>query len=224
LSELAIQNYLTICTSLFSRYKKKQFLYQIITGDEKWIYYDNPKRKRSWVDLDQPSKSIPKRNIHGSKVLLCIWWDMKGIVHYELLKPNETITAERYKQPINWFKSCIKSETSNYSSKKAQSDIVAWQCSTARCKSSSRNVINIKMGSPTTSRVFIRLCFSGLPLILIEHGLADQHFKTYKEIKKWLDKWITSKDDFFYRGIHLLPEKWEKVIASDGHYFEYKFN
>jgi len=25
---------------------------------------------------------------------------------------------------------------------------------------------------------------------------------------------------FFYRGIHLLPEKWEKVIASNGKYCE----
>jgi len=27
--------------------QKKQFLYQIIIDDEKWIYYDNPKRKKS---------------------------------------------------------------------------------------------------------------------------------------------------------------------------------
>jgi len=32
--------------------KKKQFLYQIVTDvtNEKWIYYDNPKRKKSWVN------------------------------------------------------------------------------------------------------------------------------------------------------------------------------
>jgi len=38
LSELTIQNRLTICTSLLSHHKKKQFLYQIVTGNEKWIY------------------------------------------------------------------------------------------------------------------------------------------------------------------------------------------
>jgi len=51
LSELPIQYRLIICTSLLSRHKK-QFLYKIITGDEKWIYYDNPKRKKSWVGPD----------------------------------------------------------------------------------------------------------------------------------------------------------------------------
>jgi len=29
------------------------------------------------------------------------------------------------------------------------------------------------------------------------HGLVDQHFKIYEEIKKCLDEWIISKDEFF---------------------------
>ena len=31
---------------LLERHKKKSFLHQIFTGDEKWIHYDNPKRKK----------------------------------------------------------------------------------------------------------------------------------------------------------------------------------
>ncbi|KAG5316906.1 MOS1T transposase, partial [Pseudoatta argentina] len=48
------------------------------------------------------------------------------------------------------------------------------------------------------------------------HGLADQHFRFYKEVKNWIDSWITSKDDqFFRRGIRMLPERWEKVVAFE---------
>ncbi|KAG5323721.1 MOS1T transposase, partial [Pseudoatta argentina] len=55
----------------------------------------------------------------------------------------------------------------------------------------------------------------------IAHGLADQHFRSYEEVKNWIDSWIASKDDqFFRRGIRTLPERWEKVVASDGQYFE----
>ena len=32
---------------LLERHKKKSFLHQIVTGNEKWIHYDNPKRKKS---------------------------------------------------------------------------------------------------------------------------------------------------------------------------------
>jgi len=36
-----------------------------------------------------------------------------------------------------------------------------------------------------------------------------------------IDDWIASKDEsFFRRGIHMLSERWEKVVTSDGHYFE----
>ncbi|GFY14859.1 mariner Mos1 transposase [Trichonephila clavipes] len=53
------------------------------------------------------------------------------------------------------------------------------------------------------------------------HGLADQHFLSYEEVKTWIDSCITPKENqFFQRGIRTLPEKWEKVVASDGQYLE----
>jgi len=53
------------------------------------------------------------------------------------------------------------------------------------------------------------------------HGLSEQHFTSYEDIKNCIDDWTASKDEaFFRRSIHMLPERWEKVVASDGHYFE----
>ncbi|GBP07521.1 Mariner Mos1 transposase [Eumeta japonica] len=53
------------------------------------------------------------------------------------------------------------------------------------------------------------------------NGLADHRFHSYEEVKKWIESWIASKDMlFFQREIHILPERWEKVVASDGQYFE----
>ena len=68
---------------LLERHKRKSFLHRIVTADEKWIDYDNPKRKKSYVKPGQSAKSIS--NIHGAKVMLCIWWDQKGVLYYELL-------------------------------------------------------------------------------------------------------------------------------------------
>ncbi|KAG5316029.1 MOS1T transposase, partial [Pseudoatta argentina] len=53
------------------------------------------------------------------------------------------------------------------------------------------------------------------------HGRADRRFHSYEEAQKWIDSWIASKDmSFFRRGIHVLPERWEKVVSSDGQYFK----
>ena len=35
----------------------------------------------------------PHKRLHPKKVMLCIWWDWKGILYYELLPENQTINS-----------------------------------------------------------------------------------------------------------------------------------
>ncbi|UYV80852.1 hypothetical protein LAZ67_19001988 [Cordylochernes scorpioides] len=45
----------------------------------------------------------------------------------------------------------------------------------------------------------------------IQHGLADQHFSNYDEVKKWIDEWIAAKEPAFFRdGIRQLSKRWGK--------------
>jgi len=97
-----------ICSNFFSRYKKKNFLHKVITVDEKWIAYDSPERRKSWLDPGQQSPSFPKPNIHDKKILLCVWWDWKGIIHYELLERGQTVTCERYEAQLNKLADVLK--------------------------------------------------------------------------------------------------------------------
>ena len=64
------------------------------------IHYDDPKRKNSYVKPGQPAKSTAKPNIHGAKVMLCIWWDQESVLYYEQLKPGVTINGERYRTQL----------------------------------------------------------------------------------------------------------------------------
>jgi len=68
-----------------------------MTGDEKWIYFENPKCKRSWVTPGEPLTSTARSNRYERKIILCVWWNQKGVIYYELLKPGETINTERYR-------------------------------------------------------------------------------------------------------------------------------
>lgn len=90
-----------ICLSLLFRQQKKDFLSKIVTGDEKYILYENPKRKKSWVYSGQPFTLTPKPNSNLKKVLLCIWWDRKGVLYYELLETGQMVTAECYSLQLN---------------------------------------------------------------------------------------------------------------------------
>jgi len=50
---------------LLARYKRKSFLHRIVTGDEKWIYFENPKRKISWITPGESSTSTARPNRYG---------------------------------------------------------------------------------------------------------------------------------------------------------------
>lgn len=56
--------------------------------DEKWIVYNNTEQKRAWGKRNKLPLATPKTSLHLKKVMLCVWWDWKGILHYELLPNN----------------------------------------------------------------------------------------------------------------------------------------
>jgi len=70
------------------------FLKRMITGDEKWITYDNPTKKRAWIKKGEKAHAIAKPGLTRKKVMLYVWWNWKRIVHYELLSSNQTINSE----------------------------------------------------------------------------------------------------------------------------------
>ena len=49
------------------------------------VGYDILERGYRFVKSVQPDKSTANPNIHGAKVMLCILWDQKGVLYYELL-------------------------------------------------------------------------------------------------------------------------------------------
>ncbi|GBP05500.1 Mariner Mos1 transposase [Eumeta japonica] len=52
------------------------------------------------------------------------------------------------------------------------------------------------------------------------YAMSEQRFTSYEDTKNWADSWIASKGmEFFRLGIRTLPERWKKVVASDGQYF-----
>ena len=47
----------------------------------------------------------------------------------------------------------------------------------------------------------------------MSYELAEWRFGSYEdEEKKWVDEWFAGKgEDFYWRGIYKLPERWENV-------------
>ena len=71
----------------------------------------------SYVKPGQPAKLAAKPNIDGAKVMLCIWWDQKGVLYYELLKPGETINGKRYRSQLIRLKRAIAEKRPEYATR-----------------------------------------------------------------------------------------------------------
>ena len=157
---------------LLERHKKKSFLHRIVTVDEKWVHYDNPKCKKSYVKPGQPAKSTAKPNIHGAKVILCIWWDQKGVLYYELLKPGETIDGERYRTQLIRLKRAIP--VKNY------------------LENSGWEVLPHPPYSPDLTRSDYHLFRS------MQNALTGIRFTSEQGIKNWIDSFLAAKPAQFF--------------------------
>ena len=88
------------CVSLLSRYKNGRFLPHIVTGDEKWVLYRNVKCRRTVGRVSEPPPSTSKPELHSKKVT-SVGWDIKGIIRWEVLEPNQTFNVTFYCQQLN---------------------------------------------------------------------------------------------------------------------------
>nr|KAF6369105.1 hypothetical protein mMyoMyo1_010510 [Myotis myotis] len=197
----------------FNGMKESLFLHRIVTGNEKWTYFENPKCTKSWVDPGQPSTLTARPDRLGKKTMLCVWWDQEGVVYYELLKPGETVNTDCYQQQITnlnqaliikraeWARRHSKvillhDDTPSHTSKPVKDTLkdLAWE------------VLTHPLYSPDLAPSDYHLFQS------MAHTLSEQHFKTYKEVENWVSEWFASKQEkFYWDGIHKLPERWGNV-------------
>ena len=144
------------------------------------------------------------------------------VIYYELLKSNETITGGWYRTQLMRLSRALREKRPQYEQRHEK---VILQHDNVRphvAKPVKTYLETIKWEvlphppySPDIAPSDYYLFRS------MAHGLADQQFRSYEDIEKWLDSWIASKDEHFYRnGIRALPERWAKVVANDGQYFE----
>ncbi|KAG5324841.1 MOS1T transposase, partial [Pseudoatta argentina] len=256
--------------------KRFSFLHRIVTGDEKWIHYDNPKRrkssilktkridfrtKRAFDALDFATRGSPssedfieetivetdranspsarlkvtiakrerereregERERRGKKGFSCLLYFLAGHPYsgewlfYREEKEERKCLENRgvspamhpEKRPL-YAQRHDKVILSHDNARPHVAKPVKTYLETLKWK-----VVPHPLYSPDIAPSDFHLFRS------MAHGLADRRLHSYEEAKKWIDSWKASKDmSLFRRGIHVLPERWEKVVSSDGQYFK----
>ncbi|GBP26982.1 Mariner Mos1 transposase [Eumeta japonica] len=145
-----------------------------------------------------------------------------GVVYYELLNPSEAITGTLYRIPLMILSRALKEKRPQYYSRYDKIILLH---------------DNARPHVPVPVKIYLKtLNWEVLPhppyspdivssdyhqFRSMAHAILEQRFTSYENTKNCVDSWIALKDKGFFRlRICTLPEKWKKVVASDGQYFD----
>ena len=208
-----------ICESLLKRNEIGPFLERMITGDEKWITYDNNVRKRSWSKPGETLQTVAKPVFTPRNVMLSVWWDCNGIVHHELLGPGQTINSTLYCQQLMRLKQAIKKKRPELINKKgavfhhdnARPHIAL--VTRQKLSEFGWEVLMYPLYSPDLAPSDYYLFRS------LKNSLNGVNFSSKEASENHFVQFFAQKSQKFYSdGIMILPEKWQKVIDQNGTY------
>ncbi|CAK9820322.1 Histone-lysine N-methyltransferase SETMAR [Anthophora plagiata] len=210
---------MAIATSLLSMYRNEPFLDRLITGDEKWGPYENVIRKRQGVSENEAPQAMLKANLREKRILLYVWWGRKGIIHYELLPRNETVTAALYVQQLARVQEKLEEKRPALVNRKG----VMLLHDNARphtARIAEEKIPDLKWSVLLHPPYSPDLVLTDNYLFrFLQSSLSGKKFNNNNEVREYIDTFIACKDpDFFASGVDKLPDKWEKVIFNNGDY------
>ena len=212
---------LMVCKQLLESPFDERFIKRIVTCDEKWIFFNNPDRGRQWLSPGQSAESVVRQGRYDRKVMLCVWWNYKGLVHFELLKEGQTINSSLYSEQLERMLDRLEDlEPALVNRKRVLLQQDNAPAHTA--KNTKRKIKDLDIEllphpaySPDLAPSYYHLFRS------LAHFLRGKDFDTFEDIEKAVSDFFASKDPaWFHGGILALARRWQMTIEHDGLYFE----
>ena len=166
LSEKNLLDGISACNFLLKHNENVPFLKQIVMGNEKWILYNTVEWERSRGKRNEPPPTTPKAGLHPKKVMVCIWWDWKGVLYYELLPENQMINSNKYCSQLDQLKAAFDEKHPESVNRK---HVIFHQdnAKNACFFDDQAKTVTAWLGSSDSSTVFTRHCTFGFPFISV---------------------------------------------------------
>jgi len=89
------------CEELLRRFEREGdgFLARTVTGDETWVYFHQPEKKRAsreWRHSSSPKQKKFRTETSAGKVMLTLFWDEKGVILEHYTPRGTTVTSASY--------------------------------------------------------------------------------------------------------------------------------
>lgn len=203
------------CIELLTSHRTFDWLSNVVTGDEKWVMYVNYSHKRQWLGSGQTGEATPKPQLHPRKVMLSVWWGMKGVIYWELIPNQTTVTADLYCRQLDCVAQCLKKKQDKIYFLHDNARPHVAMVTKKKLIDMNWTVLTHPPYSPDLAPTDYHLFRS------LAHHLSDKSFNDEEDLKKFIADFFVSKPiEFFERGIKSLPERWRRVIDSNGAYYD----
>ena len=175
------------------------------------------KQRKEWMAPGDTPKPRVKRDLHPKKIMICVWWDWEGMVHWEMLDRNVTITKELYIAQLRRVNEAIQLKRPH---RQGQTILLhdnarphVAQVLKATLQELEWEVLQHPPYSPDLATTDYHLFRS------LSNHMRGVTFDNEEDLKNWVNNFFdTRPGDFWRKGIDKLVERWEEVVNSDGEY------
>ena len=130
------------------------------------------KQKRLWGKQNEQLPTTLKAEAYPKKMILCIWYDWKGILDYELLLKNQTMNSNKYCSQLNQLKVALDEKHLELVSRKC---IISHQDTVrlyVRFLGDQAKAATAWLGSSDSLAIFTIHCIFGCPFISLFKKLS----------------------------------------------------
>ncbi|CAF2057187.1 unnamed protein product [Rotaria magnacalcarata] len=211
-----------VCRQLLDNPLNNRFWKRIVTCDEKWVFLVNRNRSRRWIPRDQNPPSVARPDHFAKKVMLCVWWNVDGVVHFELVPDGRAVDAELYSEQLERVCNILMQRYPTL----IRQERALLQHDNAPAHRT--NLTKEKLGELDGIEVLLHPAYSR-ELAPSDYGLfrsmvdffRGRRFETFDQVEAACREFFESKKPHWYRDqIRQLAERWRRVIENDGLYFE----
>jgi histone-lysine N-methyltransferase SETMAR len=222
LSITQANNRVKVCQQLLQNPIDDRFWKRIVTCDEKWIFLNNPDTRKKWVLQGEDLPSVVRQDRFGKKVMLSVWWNYEGVLHFELIPNGRSVDGELYCEQLDRVHEVLKTRYPALVNRKR----VLYHHDNAPAHRS--RLAKEKINEFDTFEILPHPAYSpdiapsdyGL-FRSMAHYLRGRHFANFDDVKHGCQEFFVSKPkDWYHHQIELLAERWIRVIENDGLYFE----
>ena len=161
----------------------------------------------------QTGIATPEPELHPKKVMVSVWWNSSGIVHWELLPNGHTITAELYCQQLDRVAANLMGGLHPVYFLHDNSRPHTARLTRAKLVELGWVTLNHPPYFPDLAPTDYHLFRS------LSHHLNGKVYDDEEELEFDLANFFAEKPlNFYERGIISLPLRWQEVINANGDY------